>query len=123
MAEHEVKFVFPRHKGEQIIKWLQNRCDRDETFPLGTISSVYYDTIGFHALREKINSDYLKTKYRLRWYSDNNNHKIFPNSFFEKKEKIGSARKKNRIMLPVTEALKTAKYHKHPNLMTLPVQD
>ena len=46
---------------------------------------------------EKINSDYIKTKVRLRWYADIDNTHQGLLSFIEAKQKIGNKRKKIRL--------------------------
>ncbi len=46
---------------------------------------------------EKINSDYLKTKIRLRWYADIDTEEPGDKSYIEAKFKIGSKRDKIRV--------------------------
>lgn len=98
-GESEVKYVFPRHIGPQLAMWLSERCIPDGEYPYGTVSSVYYDTPWWHFLREKLNSDYLKTKFRVRWYSDLNGEHPGPCAWIEVKRKIGSSRFKERIQI------------------------
>jgi hypothetical protein len=77
---------------------LEQLCDPDPRFPFGIVSSIYYDTSNWDYLSEKRNSDYLKTKVRLRWYENivRNNEKDDP-SFAEVKYRVGSRRAKIRI--------------------------
>ena len=49
---------------------LDSVCRRDPEFPAAVVWTIYYDTPAFASLGEKINSDYLKRKIRVRWYSD-----------------------------------------------------
>jgi len=100
VAVHETKFIISNIKSHQIIEWLQCSCRADPEFPAGTVSSIYYDTRNWGFLAEKINSDYLKTKVRIRWYSDISNKKDFEKSFVEAKFKIGNRRKKVRSLTP-----------------------
>jgi hypothetical protein len=79
-----------------VIRWLEARCFPDAVFPGSIISSIYYDTPSLHFLREKINSDFFKTKIRLRWYADSDTGKPEAKSFFEAKYKRGSRREKVR---------------------------
>jgi hypothetical protein len=65
-----------------------------------TVSSIYFDTWGWKSLSEKINSDYLKTKIRFRWYSDIAYQLHYAPSFAEAKFRIGTKRKKIRIQTP-----------------------
>lgn len=95
--KHETKFVFSNTIAHLIIQWLSCRCYPDPEFPVGIVSSIYYDTRDWHFLREKINSDYLKTKVRVRWYTDIISQEPAGYSFIEVKQKIGATRKKIRI--------------------------
>jgi hypothetical protein len=96
-AKHETKFVFSNSRAHLIIQWLGYRCLPDPEFPVGIVSSIYYDTRDWHFLREKINSDYLKTKVRVRWYADITSNKPEEYSFIELKQKIGATRRKIRL--------------------------
>ncbi len=98
-GESEIKYVFDRHIGPQLALWLSERCVPDGEYPYGTVSSVYYDTPWWHLLREKLNSDYLKTKFRIRWYSDLNGKNPGPCGWIEAKHKVGSSRFKKRVQL------------------------
>lgn len=97
IGEHESKYVFDNCRALKLIAWLRDRCVPDPQYPVGRISSIYYDTRDWSLLGEKINSDYLKTKIRLRWYSDPVTGVLLPKNFLEAKFKTGSARRKIRI--------------------------
>ncbi len=122
MAEHETKFSFPAYRADNIIKWLRCRCKDDGEFPQGIISSVYYDTIDWNFLQEKLNSDFLKTKYRLRWYQNIDSLEYSPEAYFEKKNKIGHSRQKKRIVFPMNEAIKNSSYLNGEFFTQLPLQ-
>jgi len=94
---HETKFVLPNHRAHIFLAWLNHRCLTDPNYPVGIVSSIYYDTKNWRFLNEKINSDYLKTKVRLRWYADIDTGTPEDVSFLEAKFKIGSTRKKVRL--------------------------
>ena len=96
--EREVKFVFSNHRVGPVIQWLQYRCRHDPDFPHNRISSIYYDTKDWQFLREKINSDYLKTKFRVRWYQEPGEDGQFGQAFIEVKSKIGTPRTKFRML-------------------------
>jgi hypothetical protein len=98
--ENELKFVIGNQYAGQVLKWLSCHCLQDPIHPTGTVSSIYYDTRSLGSLYEKINSDYLKTKVRLRWYADIGNTRQGRVSFVEAKHKIGHKRKKNRLQTP-----------------------
>ena len=94
-ADFELKFIIDGRDVTAVRRWLESVCRPDPTFPVGIVKSIYFDTPGLHSLREKINSDYLKTKVRIRWYD-------LPSlpadrSFLEAKFRIGSRRRKVRL--------------------------
>lgn len=99
MAEHELKYVIANHRAKIIAGWLLKKCRPDPLYAAGRVSSIYFDTRQWNHLDEKLNSDYLKTKVRIRWYSDYASRKVLPGAFLEAKFKIGSRRKKVRIPL------------------------
>jgi len=96
-GEHETKYVLNSSAASIIIEWLQCRCQWDPEFPKGIVSSIYYDTRDWQFLREKINSDYFKTKVRIRWYADIVSEEPSTESYLEVKHKIGGRREKLRI--------------------------
>jgi hypothetical protein len=53
--------------------------------------------VDWQSLSEKTNSDFLKTKVRLRWYQDLCTGQLSPESYLEVKFKIGAKRGKLRI--------------------------
>ncbi len=110
MAEHELKFTISNPSITKLTQWLDKRCIEDPKFPVGIVSSVYYDTPDWQYLHEKINSDFLKTKLRFRWYQSVTSHHYYDTAFFERKDKIGSTRKKKRINIGLHDAVKNAPY-------------
>ncbi len=68
--ERELKFTLPQGRAPLVRSWLDRICRRDPEFPAAVVWTIYYDTPGLISLSEKINSDYLKRKIRVRWYSD-----------------------------------------------------
>ncbi len=94
---HEIKFVVGNERAHVVREWLKQACTYDSEFPCGTVSSIYYDTRNWRFLDEKLNSDYLKSKVRVRWYSDIKNNKHSSFSFAEAKLKTGNRRKKIRV--------------------------
>lgn len=81
---HELKYVFPNRRAVSILNWLKARCRSDSDYPAAVVSSIYYDTVDWRSLAEKNNSDYLKTKIRLRWYQDLFTGELSQESFLEK---------------------------------------
>jgi SPX domain protein involved in polyphosphate accumulation len=96
-SAHEIKFVFSNSAAHLFIQWLRSRCFPDPVFPASIVSSIYYDTPSLRSLQEKINSDYIKTKIRLRWYSDIETRVPEDKSFLEAKHKVGWRREKIRL--------------------------
>jgi SPX domain protein involved in polyphosphate accumulation len=74
-------------------------CRPDPHYPDADVWTVYYDSRGFASLDEKLNSDYLKTKIRVRWYAPPGGT---PEGavFLEAKHRIGTRRDKVRVRLP-----------------------
>lgn len=94
---HELKFIVDNSAVGIISEWLRCRCLPDPKFPAGIVSSIYYDTANWQFMREKINSDYHKTKIRLRWYADIDSEDPGDESYMEAKFKTGSRRNKIRV--------------------------
>lgn len=129
--EHETKFVFHNIQAPTLIRWLQLRCLPDPNFPTGIISSIYYDTKDWLLLYEKFNSDYYKTKFRVRWYEgighnvpdENKVNQVPPDrSFVEVKYKIGATREKMRFASRYTGKQLAAKPLSDPDLLELQQQ-
>ena len=95
-ADHEVKFVLDNGVAPAVTHWLSGRCLAEPRYPAGLISSIYYDSCDWQFLREKINSDYLKTKVRLRWYGQIDTQELGNETFLEVKRRIGGRRVKWR---------------------------
>ena len=69
-AEHEVKYVTSCIRANEALFWLNKTCKPDPLYPRSIVNSIYFDTLDFKALNEKINSDFIKTKFRIRWYEN-----------------------------------------------------
>jgi hypothetical protein len=99
--ERELKFVLAEGRGAFARRLLDALCRPDPTYPAAILSTIYYDTPGLRLLGEKLDSDYLKTKIRLRWYGDLEGHAAGERSFLEIKSRIGSVRTKLRLETPL----------------------
>ena len=79
-------------------------CRRDAVFPEAVVWTIYYDTPALVSLSEKINSDYLKRKIRVRWYADLTGRATGP-AFVEAKMRVGNRRSKvrERLSFPADE--------------------
>jgi hypothetical protein len=67
--EHELKYTVPAMAAGPLRLWLTSVCRPNRALPPAAVHTVYYDTPDLSLLREKIDSDYLKTKVRVRWYT------------------------------------------------------
>lgn len=120
--EHETKYIFHNTSAASLIRWLQLRCVDDPRFPTGIISSIYYDTKDWLLLHEKLNSDYYKTKFRVRWYEALGNEEHPDRSFVEIKYKIGATREKIRFESKYSGKELAAKDLTDPDLLSLQQQ-
>ena len=105
----EQKYVFIGQQKEMILDWLKHCYVRDPVFDFGTISSIYYDTPALSSYYEKRNSEYLKSKVRLRWYEDlrASDRDLDVTCYLEVKRKYGTVRQKERmeVVLPSRKLL------------------
>lgn len=101
-ADHEIKFAVPASAADPLRAWVASVCRPDAAHPPARVWTVYFDTPGLALLSEKINSDYFKTKVRVRWYGavDGRQSPVFA----EVKQRVGNRRDKTRVTLGVTAA-------------------
>lgn len=99
--EREVKFVLGQGRGPFARRLLDALCEPDPRYPAAVVSTIYFDTAQLDFLGRKLDSDYLKTKVRLRWYGDLEGHVAGERSFLEVKSRIGSVRTKERVETPL----------------------
>lgn len=98
--EHELKFLVPVSAVPPLVGWLDGTCLRDRTYPPARVCTVYFDTPRLALLHEKLASDYLKTKVRLRWYADVDGRATGA-VYAEAKRRVGTRRLKIRRRLDV----------------------
>lgn len=101
MIDYENKYVIPNKNAQALLIALKAKCPLDQSYPEAIVSSVYFDSKNLGLLDEKVNSDFIKTKYRIRWYSDIKTGIPFGNPFLEVKAKTGGRRSKRRIKLDI----------------------
>jgi hypothetical protein len=99
-GERELKYTLPAGRVHLARRRLDTVCRRDPAFPAAVVWTLYYDTPSLVSLGEKINSDYLKRKIRVRWYSDLDGRPS-GSAFVEAKLRSGTRRSKVREKLPV----------------------
>ena len=97
---HEIKHVMPAASAAPAEAWLGVVCRPEHERPPAWVISVYLDSPDLALLDEKVNSDYLKIKVRVRWYVTLNGA-IGEPAFLEVKRRIGTRRDKQRTPIVV----------------------
>ncbi len=97
--EHEIKCLVPVSRSVSLRAWLAAVCPPERAHPPGLVCTTYYDTPRRAILGEKINSDYLKTKVRVRWYATLDGRPDPTAVFAEVKYRVGNRREKVRVRL------------------------
>ena len=120
ILEHELKFTVPIQCAGSVLDWLLRVCKPDPGFPRGIVSSIYYDTPAGAYIFEKLNSDYLKTKIRLRWYTDPTNPRVDGVAFLEGKYRVGRCREKVHLQTSFPGAWVSSLPLHDPRLRAIP---
>lgn len=116
--ERELKYAVPAGRALLARSIVSALCRPDARYPSATVFTIYYDTPDLDLLSEKINSDYLKTKVRLRWYSTAPAEGT-TGTFLEVKTRVGTLRQKVRVETPLTVATLRELSLDHPDLLTV----
>lgn len=99
-GEFELKYTFPAVLLNSIEGWLAITCKKDGMYPESRVQSIYLEAADARSYLEKINSDFFKTKFRVRWYETKEgrpfDHDDQTPVFLEKKMKVGAKRLKKR---------------------------
>lgn len=98
-GSRELKFTLPGGRVGLARRMLEAVCQPDQEYPAAYVWTIYYDTPHLTSLGEKINSEYLKLKVRLRWYSELGRPASGP-AFIEAKRRVGTYRDKVRVKVP-----------------------
>lgn len=94
--ERELKFTLPASRAPFASRLLAALCRPDPRFAAAVVSTVYYDSPDLRLLGQKLNSDFLKTKVRLRWYRAIAGDAGSGGAFIEVKSRVGCLRRKAR---------------------------
>lgn len=94
--EFEFKYKLPAARVPEILGILERSFLAQEDYPESYVWNVYFDTLDLSSYYETIFSDYIKTKYRFRWYTDINDGCLSQNSYVEIKKRYGANRDKFR---------------------------
>ena len=111
-SEIEQKYALRNAEAVPVRSYIAGCCKPDGQYAAGRITSIYYDSPDGQLYQEKVNSDYIKTKVRLRWYSSI--RRSTPSGmvpcFLEVKRKVGSTRQKLRHPVEVCASDLAAPY-------------
>lgn len=100
-SSHELKFIVTAKRAGRVLQWLGSACRPDPAHPRAVVSSIYFDTRRLHCVDEKLNSDFLKSKFRLRWYRVPDQSPAAGDPVFaEAKFRTGCRRRKLRARAP-----------------------
>lgn len=121
METIEQKYNFPLSLKNLLRNWLDYACVPDPEHPIGTIHSIYYDTPDLRHYSEKVNSDYQKSKVRLRWYGrlECMDPAAEVTCFLEVKNKFGAIRRKGRTIVKLPAKVLQDDPYVHPRLLAL----
>lgn len=98
--EFELKLVLPNDRVAPATAFLRAICAPDVEYPVNTVASIYFDTPQLDLIHEKVNSDLLKTKVRVRWYENPTTRRPLDPIFAEVKYRRGLRRRKHRFRIP-----------------------
>ena len=102
----EAKYPYPAARREHLRRALDVVCLKDPRFEEDDVNSVYFDTPSRALLSQKEESDYLKTKIRVRWYGRSTRADVDEIlAFLERKSKQGTLRWKPRIEIRLPMSL------------------
>lgn len=102
--ERELKFALPEARAALAGRMLDALCRPDPRYTAAVVSTIYYDTPTLRLLGEKLDSDFLKTKVRLRWYGAIAGEAGAGRAFLEVKTRVGALRRKARVETPLAAA-------------------
>jgi hypothetical protein len=102
--ELELKYLLPASGAAFVRRWLEGVVPRERAYPPALVVTTYFDTPDLELLDEKINSDHLKTKVRVRWYAPLDGGPPEGPAFVECKHREGPTREKRRLTVPVQPA-------------------
>ena len=111
----EGKFVGTADLEPLVLAWLRHVCLPDPSHPEARVFTLYYDTPDLRAYREKQAGDFIKTKFRLRWYDPElSPDPALRTAFLEIKRRIGQGRRKPRVALNLPREVLDAAALDHP---------
>jgi VTC domain len=100
----ELKYLLPQSRAPFAKAWLASVVRPEREYPPALVITTYYDTPRLELLDEKIDSDYLKTKVRVRWYGPLDRRPATGPVFAECKLREGATRDKQRVVADIRPA-------------------
>ena len=96
--EVELKYLVPRANDAFVLHWLEGVTVPERAWPPALVVTTYFDSAALDLLDEKVNSDYLKAKVRVRWYAPLGGGPATSPAFVEVKSREGATRGKHRVV-------------------------
>ena len=101
ITEREIKYLVPSTRLLVVKQQLAEVFGYDTEFPESRIYSLYFDSLDLRSYFEKVNGDYTKTKYRIRWYANPLNNPLSDTfTVAQVKRSRGTRRVKQSIPIP-----------------------
>ena len=94
----EHKYPLPSSRAPLLTAWLDARLPRDSQYPLGMVTSCYYDTANLDSYQESADGEFTKHKLRLRWYGEPVDP--YAGVWLELKSRDGARSVKQRVRYP-----------------------
>jgi SPX domain protein involved in polyphosphate accumulation len=73
---YEIKFILDESEFSRALSWLSACTSSRLAYPSRTVNSVYFDDLGYSALRDNLAGISERYKIRLRWYHGEDREKI-----------------------------------------------
>ena len=97
-GREERKYPLPAARAALLTAWLDARLPRDPQYPVGVVTSCYYDTANLDSYQESADGEFAKQKLRLRWYGDPVDP--YAGVWLELKSRAGARSEKQRFRYP-----------------------
>lgn len=94
----ERKYPLPSSRSPLLTAWLDARLPRDPSYPVGVVTSCYYDSANLDSYQESADGEFAKQKLRLRWYGEPVDQ--YAGVWLELKSRDGARSVKQRVRYP-----------------------
>lgn len=118
--EHELKYLLPPARTAPAAAALGALCRPDPRYPANYVMSLYFDTLRLDSLAEKVDSQLIKSKVRVRWYRGRDGRVDPGTAMLEHKVRLGPLRRKARVALDLEPEWLDAATLEEPRLPALP---